>query len=207
MDFTFTKKLVMTSAVALSLLIGSNTAQAQLASPPEISASFATAAALTAAAGNDIDFGTWVVELDGIENPTITVVPNLAGAPTVNLLGATNSTVVNTVASANAGSVTVTTPTGTPSRVIDMSFTLDSDFDETDLSLGSLTYVTATETVASAIPATLTGSDDVTVAVGGTPETVGIGGTLTLGGGDDVLAASTTFGGSGDVVIILDFAY
>ncbi len=195
------KLLMVGSALALTLLASPDPANSQVT----ISADFATAPALVIAAGNDIDFGTWVVSVAGTETPTIRIPPVLAAAaPTAATGSITSSVLIESVASTNSGSVTVQTPTGVDNQQISIAGTITDNFDNTDIVLSALTFVTATETVAVAVPAALDTTPEVTVLTGGTPEEVAIGGLITIG---DAIPAGTAFGGNTDVVITINFAY
>lgn len=187
MNFSTIKKLAVTSAVALTLFAGA-TADAQVTS--SIGATMTTAAALASAPGNDIDFGTWAINVGGTDTLTIALDAVVAGAPPVPACGGQTDAAtlcINTVAPANSGTVTVTTPAAT---TVQINGTVATDFSDGTLSLGSLIY---TDTVATntAIPAVTSPATLVTTTAGGVAETVAIGGTLTIATGTP--AASTTF--------------
>ena len=188
---TLTKGLMATGALAL-LALGVNTSiKAQTSQTFDVT--FATATGLTSAAGTDLDFGTWVINIQDTEDVSIIVPPTLGGgAPTTSTsvtAGGTpgqDSVVSNTVAAASSGTVTVTAPIST---TLEIQGNVSTPFSATELSLGTLMFDTATESP-TAIPGTYDGTT-VTVASGGVAEEVAIGATLTIG---DPRAENTTFG-------------
>lgn len=194
------KTLALVSATALTLGFGVNHAHAQASAT--IGSTFSTAAALAAAAGTDLDFGTWAVNIAGGDTPTITQAAT-TGAPTVGVVGGVvdASTVVqNTTLPATAGTVDVTSPiTGT----VQIQGSVTTDFSAPNVSLGSLTYTDAIVTDV-AVPAAYNGTDFVTIQNAGVAETVGFGGELTLGGGGGTPPAGTAFT---DAVIQVSFTY
>lgn len=202
MNFNKIKKLATVSAVALALLSGANQAHAQ-ATTAQIGASFATAAGLASAAGTTMDFGTWAVNIAGGDTPTIALTAVTAGAPPVPVpagLVDPGTVVTNTVAPPSSGTVTVTSPFAT---TLQIQAVLTANFSDPDLSLGTLVY---TDTVATnvAIPAAFNGTTLATVTAAATPETIAIGGTLTIGGGGGTPAVSTTFS---DALIDVSFTF
>lgn len=194
------KTLALAAVMALTLGFGVNHANAQASAT--IGSTFSTAAALAAAAGTDLDFGTWAINLAGGDNPTITQAATLGAPVTGTVAGVVDAStiVTNTVAPATAGTVTVNSPiTGT----VQIQGNVTTDFSAPNVSLGTLTY---TDTVVTdvAIPAAYNGTDFVTINAAGVDETVGIGGQITLGGGGGTPPASTAFT---DAVIQIDFTY
>ncbi|MFK7840159.1 MAG: hypothetical protein AB8B83_07480 [Bdellovibrionales bacterium] len=198
MNFSTIKKLAVTSAVALTLFMGAP-ADAQVTS--QIGATFSTAAALASAPGLDMDFGTWAINRGGTDTFTIQLDGVTAGAPPVPTCAGVvdaGSLCVNTIAPANSGTVTVTTPTAT---TVQINGSVTTDFSDGTLSLASLTY-TDTIVTDGAIPALTTPATLVTTVAAGIAETVGIGGTLTIATGTP--AASSTFN---DAVIDITFQF
>lgn len=189
MNFRTIKTLAMTSAVSLALLAGANQAHAQATA--QIGATFITGAGIVAAAGNGIDFGTWVVNIPAADNGNVTIplAAVVAGAPGVPVpLGATDpaTVVVNTVAPGNGGSVTVTTATP---LALQISGVVTTDFTDPTISLGSLVFTDSNDTN-TAIPAAPDAATFADTQVATVAETIGIGGTLTFVTSP---AASTTF--------------
>ncbi len=195
------KTIALGTAMVLTLGFGVNHANAQATAT--IGSTFTTAAALSAAAGTDLDFGTWAINIAGGDTPTIAQAATL-GAPAVGTVASVvdpSTIVTNTVAPATAGTVDVTSPiTG---AIVQIQGNITSDFSAPNVSLGSLTY---TDTVATnvAVPAAYDGATFITINASGVAETVGFGGTLTLGGGGGTPPAATAFS---DAVIQFDFSY
>jgi len=197
MNFSTFKKLAVTSAVALTLFAGAPS-NAQVTS--QIGATFGTAASLASAPGLDLDFGTWAINVGGADNFTIPVDAVIAGAPPVpSCAGVADaaSLCINTIAPANSGTVTVTTPAAT---TVQISGAVATDFSDPLLSLGSLTYTDSIVTDGT-IPAVTSPATLATTTTGGAAETVAIGGTLTITG---TPAASATFN---DALIDITFQY
>lgn len=193
------KKLALLSAVALTVGIGG--AQAQTTA--QIGGQVSTAAALASAAGNNIDFGTWAMNIAGGDTPTLALTAVTAGSPPVPVPGGVvdpTTVMTNTVVPGVGGNVTVTSPIAT---TLQIEGNVTTDFVDGNLSLGTLVY---TDTVATnvAIPAAFDGATFATVVAGGVAETVGIGGTLTVGGGGGTPAAATTFN---DALVDISFTY
>lgn len=194
------KTLALGCAMAVTLGFGVNHANAQATAT--IGSTFTTAAALAAAAGNDLDFGEWAVNIAGGDTPTITQAAT-TGAPAIGTTGGivdAATVVTNVTPPATAGSVDVTSPiTGT----LQLQGAVTTDFSDPNISLGSLTY---TDTVVTdvAVPAGFNGTDFITITTAGVAETIGFGGELTLGGAGGTPAAATAYN---DAVIQLDFTY
>jgi len=206
MDLRKTKnKMMATAAIAVMAFGISNSANAQV--NQQMGVTFGTAAALAIGASTDIDFGTWVVDIQDSETITLTVPPVLGGAaPTVTVANdqggdtTDDSVVIETTPSTNSGSVTVTTPLTVDNQPLQIRAVITTDLTDTSLSIGNLMYITATETTPAAIP-TAFGAAVATAILGGTPEEVAIGGDLVISG---AIAESATFS---DAVIDLFFQY
>ena len=195
------KKLALLGAVAAVAVAGSQSVEAQTTS--QIGATFTTAAALSSVNVNDIDFGTWAVNIAGGDTPTITQQAVTAGAPPVgSVAGVVDAATIvsNTVAPANSGTIDVTSPIAT---TLQIQGSVTTDFADADLSLSNIVF---TDTVLSntAVPAAFNGVTRTTIVTGGVAETVAFGGTLTIGGGGGTPAAGTTFN---DAVIDISFTY
>lgn len=193
MNYSQLKRLAAVSAVALVLAFGAQPANAQVNA--DVGALFATAAALSAADGTDMDFGTWVANIQSAETPTLVLTSLVAGVPPVPTIGGvTNSVVVNTVAPASSGTVVVTSPIATD---LEIQGSVTTPFGEANLSLGSLTF-TDIDTPDDPLPAAFDGT--VVSAIAG-DTTIGIGGTLTI---LDNVAEGATFT---DAVVQVGFRY
>ncbi|NCT40491.1 MAG: hypothetical protein GW778_02375 [Alphaproteobacteria bacterium] len=187
MNFSTIKKLAVTSAVALTLFVGAP-ADAQVTS--SITGTFATASALSTSAGTALDFGTWAINVGGTDSLTIPIAPALTGSPPVPTCGGQSDAAtlcINTVPPATSGTVTVTTPTAT---TVQISAVISSNFVDSTLTLGSLTYTDSVVT-AGAIPA-VTSPGTLATTTSAAAETIAIGGTLTIAGGTPAASGSYT---------------
>lgn len=198
MKYHTVKRLAAVGAVALALALGVHDANAQATAT--IGADFSTAAALAAAAGNDIDFGTWVASVQAPDTALVIALGAVnTGSPAVPTpTGSTVSTIVNTVAPGPGGSVTVTSPIAT---TVEIQGTIAADFSDGDLTLSNLVY-TDTVVTDTAIPAAFDGTTVATITAPAAPETIGIGATLTIGPGSP--AEGTGFS---DGSVTIDFIY
>ena len=197
MNFSTIKKLAITSAVALTMFAGAN-AQAQ--DSAQIGATFATAAGITATAGNDMDFGTWVVNNTAPDTVTLTLGAVTAGNPAIPAPGGVvdaTTVIVNTVAPGPGANVLV--QTATPLE-IQIQADVTTDFTDGALSLGSLRFTDSDDTN-TAIPTTYDGTT-VNTTAGGVDETIGIGGVLTISGN-----TATNPGTFNDALIDIDFTF
>ena len=169
----------------------------------QIGATFTTAAALASTSGTNIDFGTWAINIAGGDTPTITQGAVTAGAPAVGAVAGVvdaATVVVNTLAPANSGIISVTAPIAT---TVQIQGSVTTDFSDPDISLSNLVF-TDTGATDTAIPATYNGTTLATITTANVAESIGFGGTLTLGGGGGTPAAGTTFN---DAVIDISFTY
>lgn len=199
MKVTNLKTIALAGVAVIALGFGANQAHAQATAT--IGSTFTTAAALAAAAGNDLDFGEWAVNIAGGDTPTITQAAT-TGAPVVGAVAGVvdpATVVTNVTAPATAGTVDVTSPiTGT----IQIQGTI-TDFTNPNIDLANLTYTDSAATNV-AVPAAFDGATFVTITTAGVAETVGFGGEITLGAGGGTPAAATTFS---DATIQVDFTY
>ena len=201
MKKSYIKKLALLGAVSMVALYGAKELKAQTTS--QIGATFTTAAALSSVAVSDIDFGTWAVNIAGGDTPTITQGAVTSGAPAVGTVAGVvdAATVVsNTVAPANSGVIDVTSPIAT---TLQIEGNVTTDFTDADISIGSIVF-TDTVLTNTAVPAAFNGVTRVTVLNGGVAESIGFGGTLTLGGGGGTPAPGTVFN---DAVIDISFTF
>ncbi len=163
------KLMALTSAVALSFAFTNNSfAQTQ------VPVTLTTNSAITAAPGDDMDFGSWILVHDGTGTGNVTLV--------LSPLGGVTETVGNTsvgeeiTASASAGSVDFSTPAA---AAINVYAAINPDFSDAGLALSALTYSlnggsVATLSVASATPTAMTSTG------GGTTDVLSLGGTVTM---------------------------
>jgi len=161
------KLMAFTGAIALGFA-GAKTVTAQT-----VVATLITSSAITTTDGTDMDFGTWLIQLDGTDTPTFTM--NDTGAFSVVAAGFPGSQVVNITAGVQRGTVLVQTPAP---AVLQMTRGGNVAFTDAAMVLTSITYATATETSA-ALGATAT--VPVTVVGSATDETVSFGGVITVG--------------------------
>ncbi len=165
------KLMAFTGAVALGFA-GAKTVTAQT-----VVATIITSSAITTTDGTDMDFGTWLVQLDGTDTATFTM--NDSGAFSVVAAGTAttsgNSQVVNITPGAQRGTVLVQTPAAS---VLQMTRGSNVAFTDGGVALTSVTYNTTTEgSNALGTTATVT----VTVTGAATDETVSFGGVVTMG--------------------------
>lgn len=200
MNFSTLKKLAVTSAVALTLFAGAE-ANAQ-ATTTTIGGTFSTAAALTSASVTGLDFGTWAINIAGGDTLTLPLLStNTGAAPATPICGGVVDAATictNTVAPAQTGEVTVTSPIAGNLQV---QGNVTVDFTDASLSLGTLTFTDGTSTN-TALPAAYDGATFVNVVTGAVAERVGIGGTLTISGATP--AAASTFA---DATVEIGFTY
>ena len=199
MKYHTVKRLAAVSAVALALVFGAHEANAQTTA--QIGSSFATAAALASAPVSDIDFGTWVINLDAAEDATLTLGADIGAPPPDATVGGVTaaSVVVNTVDSANSGQVTVTAPIATD---LEIQGVVSTDYPDVNLSLGGLTFPDF-NTSDAALPVAYNGTL-ITVQAANTAETIAIGGVLTI---TDNPAEATAFTGVTGAVVDISFRY
>ncbi len=199
MNFSTFKKWAVTSAVALTLFSG---AQSYAQETTTIGATISTAAALSVAAGNDLDLGTWALVEDTADaaNTATFQVEAVSGTPSVpTCSGWTDPSSVceNTVAPAQSGSIDVTAPVATDLVIFG---DVTTDFTgSSNISLGSLIY---SDTVATnATLPTSAGTAVATITAGGAAETIYFGGTVSVTG---TAPESQTYSGA---VIEVTFQY
>lgn len=171
---TFKTLAVASLALAgIAMMPGQANAQAETAT---VTASITTDAGITAAVGDTMDFGSWLLGVSAGDEAAVTM--DTAGAMTVSSqtgtaqaidLGGTNT--------GTPGTVTVDLPAGADGIELQMERGAITQFVDLNIVLSDITYVTATENIESpvdeAVPVV------VTVVSGGTTETVTFGGTVT----------------------------
>ena len=182
------KLMALTSAVALGF--AATNAQAQTAS---VQASLITNSAITVAAGNNLDFGEWLLLHPTGSDDTSTLVMDPQAVTVTSTItdgGDTNTDAVSVeiTPSANVGSVDVTTPAA---ATVNMYATISSDFTSGQLSFGTPTYSlngapTATLSTNSGSPTSFTSTG------GGTPDTIDLGGTVTISAGAGITDTTHT---------------
>ncbi len=109
MELKSMKTLAATSAVAL--VLAAYTPQLATAQPVTVNATMTTVSGITTTDDADMDFGTWIIQLDGAETAIFTLTDDASN--TVTRTGGTMtaaSTVVNITPSASEGQLSVATP-------------------------------------------------------------------------------------------------
>lgn len=175
MRFNPLKLMAFTGAVALGLA-GAKTVIAQ----DTVVATLITTSAITTTDVSDMDFGTWLLKLDGPLADVLTLTMNTNGAVTV-VVGGTGSTsgdsqFVNITPATTRGVVNVQTPA---SAVLQMTRSNEVPFADGALTLTTVTVNTATQgdqVLAAA------GTVPVTVTTAATDETVNFGAVITVAG-------------------------
>ncbi len=195
MKVTNIKKIALAGVAVMALGFGANQAHAQATAT--FGSTFTTAAALSATAGDILDFGTWAVVRAGVETPTI-IQAATVGAPTVGTVGGvTASTVTNTVPPATAGSIEVNSPITGDVQLRQVTL---SSFSEPTLTLSAITYADGNGN-SGTLPTVFDPTEVINVQAAGVDETVGFGGTITISG---TPAAATPFT---DATVTVEFAY
>lgn len=171
------KLLALTSAIVMQMVAAPSFVNA--ADNADVTVDIETAAGITAVTQTDMDFGSWLIGVHTGATPQIIMAAgtgvlstaSLGGSQVINLTGATSGT---------RGTVLVTLPAGANGITLQMTRGTITQFTDTSLSLGTITYVNSDDgdesgTLASgsanAVP--------ITVDVGATGATVGFGGTIT----------------------------
>ncbi len=193
-----TKTIATATVMALTLGFGVNHANAQATAT--IGGNITTAPALAAAAGNDIDFGTWAVNVAGGDTPSFVQQPN-TGVPTAPTpAGVVDASTIlqNVTPSTGGGTIDVTSPI-TGNVQLQGAIT---DFASPNITLSALTYTDSVVAPAAntAVPAAYDGTV-VQIQTAGVAETIGFGGTITF---PNTPLAGTPFT---DASIQVDFAY
>jgi hypothetical protein len=171
---TFKTLAVASLALAgIAMMPGQANAQAETAT---VTASIITDAGITAAVGDTMDFGTWLLGVSTGDEAAITM--DTAGAITVtSQTGTAQAIDLGGTNTGTPGTVTVDLPTGADGIELQMERGAITQFGDTNIVLSDIVYVTATEAIEApvdeAVPVV------VTVVTGGTPETVTFGGTIT----------------------------
>jgi hypothetical protein len=142
-----------------------------------LNATLATSSAIDTVVVTNLDFGEFLVRWVTPDTPTLTL--SSTGAVTTTIAGVVNSTIVQITAPANRGEVTVEIPAG--NVIMDLNRSAITDFTDAALTLSSVTYTTATQTVSAAIPAS-PATAPVTVVAADTPESILIGGVIDISG-------------------------
>lgn len=164
------KYLAAASALVLGVAAFGSTAQAQTT----VNATFTTSSGITVLPGNTMDFGTYLLQVGGGDNPTLTLSDD--GSNAVVVANNPNSQIIEITAPATEGSVTVDAAANGTELTMTRDAASTVDFVDTGLSLTAVTYRTATET------GNIDADGDtgtVTVVTAGTPETVTFGGVIT----------------------------
>ncbi len=173
MDFKRTK-ILATVAVAALIGIPFSISQSQAAAVnPTVSVSMTTNSAVTVADGVDMNFGTWFLVFRNAD-PFDLRLTTAGTVSAINLGGGTgDSQAIETLAAAQAGTVTVSLPTGINGVVVNLQRTAITPFTDPGLTLQNITYGTTTQGANQALAEAT--NRPVTIVTGGTPETVRFG--------------------------------
>lgn len=174
MNFKTFKQVAVIGTAIVALGYMSDVAKA--APTATVTASITTSSTITALTGVNMDFGTWLVGVHAADAPTITM-NSATGAYTIGAVG--SSQIKNLgAATGTPGSATITLPTGADGIVVQMSLDTLTDFPgASGLSMTGITYSTLTEADTAIIQGGAT--QPVTNVLGGAPETIKFGGTIT----------------------------
>ncbi|MGB4057486.1 MAG: hypothetical protein WBK77_05335 [Alphaproteobacteria bacterium] len=140
-----------------------------------VNATITTAAGISASNVSNVGFGNWLIGISGAETPTITLGTTSGG---YTVAGVTNSQIINLDGdtAGTVGQVTVDLPTGADNITLQMTRSAITDYTDAGLSLTAVSYdddSSAPANLAAATPV------DIIVEVGGTPEPVTFGATIT----------------------------
>lgn len=171
------KLLAFASAVSLGFAMTSNS----FAQTETVNASITLTSAITTVDVSDMDFGTWVAIVpiggtDDVANDVVITLTNDGSAGSA-VSGVSDSTMIQVVAPATEGVVTVETPAAS---ILTMTRSGTSDFADAALSLNTVAYRTATEGPIALNADAASGT--VTVVGAATAETVTFGGTISVTG-------------------------
>ena len=165
--------LAYSSAIALATCFYGQ-AHAQIET---VSATLITSSAIDTVKVTDMDFGEWLIQFAAATTPSITLTSDgTAATSATGTVGA--STLVEITDSANEGQITVEVPAPT---VMSMTRAAVTNFVDTNISLSTITYQTATE-AATTFGVGNGNAVNVTVLAGATPEDVNFGGIVTITG-------------------------
>ncbi len=142
-----------------------------------LNATLATSSAIDTVVVTNLDFGEFLVRWVTPDTPTLTL--SSTGAVATAIAGVVNSTIVQITAPANRGEITVEIPAG--NVIMDLNRSAITDFTDAALTLSTVTYTTATETVSATVPAS-PATVPVTVVAADTPETIRFGGVIDISG-------------------------
>ena len=182
MKFKSLKTLALVSAAVLGMSMPVNAAD-----NANVTVDIETAGGITALTQTDMNFGHWLVGVHPGDAPTIVMTP----AGVLSTTTGVGSQLIKLDAGANGtqGTVLVTLPTGADGLTLQMSRGAITNFTDTSLSLGTITYSNSdaaqTGTLLEADP-----GKPITITTGATGATVSFGGTITASGtpvGDNVL--------------------
>ena len=185
------KNIALGAAVVLTLGFGVNNANAQTSAT--FGTSFVTEPGLQATAGTDLDFGSWVVFLNGGDTPTITqAAPIPGGGPSAGTVadnGDANTIVTNVTPPSTAGTIDVDSAIASDVRVR----AVVTDFTEDDVALSAITASDDAGNTNIALTNAFVGTTVLNIDTGGATETFTFGGQLHLGADTGAVPEDTTF--------------
>lgn len=176
MRFNKYKLMALGSAIVMQMMVAPSLVEA--ANNADVTVDIETAAGITAVTQADMNFGSWLIGVTAGETPTIQMAaatgfltPTPLTSELIELTGATNGT---------RGRVLVTLPTGANGLTLQMTRGTITQFTDTSLVLGTITYINSDVpaqfgTIAAGLP----GARPITVTTGATGATVSFGGTIT----------------------------
>lgn len=177
MQFKHLKGLVLATSAIVGLSFAATSADA--ANPETMGVSVESIDAITVDKLNDMNFGKWLLDHDGVENIVIVLDPNDNTATVTPAL--TTSAAQQIAGTSRSGRLAVTIPAGINNYELGMIVDNPVAFtDAAAYTLTEVTYTTATETTPTPIATDGSQNLPVTVVTGGTAEVVYFGGELTI---------------------------
>lgn len=177
-------QILATVAVAALMSIAFTPSKTEAAAvTPTVNVNLTTNSAVTVVDGVDMQFGTWFLVFRNADLFSLRVSPVDGSISTVGLGGGTaDSQAINTIPGSQAGTVTVSLPTGINGVVVNMQRTATVNFTDTNISLTNIMYDTAQDAGATGVVMTPVTNYPVTIVAGGTPETVRFGADIAVTG-------------------------
>jgi hypothetical protein len=190
MKFNSFKTLAMVTTAMIGLSVP---VSVQAAPDADVTVDIETQAGITADTENNLDFGHWLIGVHPGDTPSVTLAPDGAltfddgaGSQLIELTGA---------ATGQQGEVRVTLPSGADGITVQMTRGAITNFADTSLVLGTITYVNGDDALQTGTLLENDPGKPITVDVGATGAVVSLGGTVTASAtpaGDNV-AHSATF--------------
>ena len=171
MKFKALNLLAYSSTAVAFFAFGANMAQAQVET---MNATLATSSAIDTVVVDPMDFGEFLVQFAA---GTPALVLNDAAVPAPTITGLGTNTIVQITPPATNGLITIETPAP---AVMDMTRSAVVNFADANISLGTITYSTASQ-VSATVPVSPV-TVPVTVLAAATPEDVRFGGTINITG-------------------------